>query len=1644
MLPSAISITCARARQKVGELQGFAGTNLRSRLSFRVCFVLLLAAGLLATGSQTVQPANAQIGTVGGIPTRCAPNAVGTLQSPCWAPVPYDGMTPAGGVIVGETGQATFSVTRGLNDYLPDDGIPTKYTDYTWSFWSSTDKNYYENISDLYVSGCLPSSTSCTVKPFNHVHDHWVYYSVGESHTYAVSSMVSPPNPLAKLMVSAFTEQPAPRDLNPYRMKFDASAMVGPVDSNGFDWGSSVVYEWDFGHGSTSSVDGSSAFFGRQCDSIYRVCQAGKVAYHTFPAAGPYTVSLKATFTYPDIPIPKVKVVTSTASRTVAVTGVQGPEAKFRTEVVDKNAGRYRFVSESIGLSPAAVLTWKIDGKAAGAGATLDKTFTAPGPYTVRLEIADSQLTSNAESIVTVEAPKLKVTIANDDGTSNLRVAVGKKIRLRVTVSASSDGIGSLREIHLDPAVLLKPDVEAMIDLVGDPKPAIGAPFALAQGESRSFVQEVEANKDASSAQINFTSAWTALDDGDQVVKGSETASLRADVEAVTVKVTTDPPVFTLAETADGVVPKTVNVKVEITNNLSRPITNVTVDEKPTLKRWKMLPSPVPFPVSVSQPALPSKDIGQIGSKETKTITYKLMVSDDLGFEVSALVLGSDSLGGERITGLGSATVEAKPKYLLRLETRVGIPTAGLLPAGNDIWLRGEVKNATNTVKLDLGPLLPTAEGNAGLMSISSEGEPPNPRDLPPPEVWTLTENSSEKRFGIRVTTAYSEPAVAEEAPSGGTRTTLSFTPWGKVTLEDGTERELKPDDILRIGENTHRISIDDSIALPETSYALLAAAISAGVVEGVFSFVAAIPTMVKELVKLPYTILHAAVELQSQVWASFTQEEKEQFSRDVSFQAASVLVRNAEFGNRKFQEVWDQVNQETLTKLTAAQNQWETGDYASTAQMYSKFASEQIAGVVLPIAFGKLTKSTAVVNALERRSAQLQELMAPILARARAVASIPEVATSLSEIEGGVVLDLPVLETLGGIATDEARSLQSIADESNYVLTVRSRHASSIGWIKKFLAVVKPEAIKIKCVNEIDVLLGYNPEHIGSVVFKQPKAFLEAQRSGESVFQAIDRQLANQGVRPGDPRYLKALVRLESRQKEWQKYEKLYKSWDKQKWVDVGYNYKDNGITSKLRVNRPQARGFQLKAVDGTTEEYIVQLRDSGHQWRPITGDIDGVTFTHADGSALSESEHLWLLEKIRKNPLLAGQHGESGTYIKGGVGFIEDNLKGEAGIQFAPRQPIRAVKFNAKKSYWKNTNEYYLHWDGGYIHSGGRAKVPTVSPVLPALDQLIKNPEKADPAASLSPALPGGTAAEPGQFGRCRLRYGNSATSRALRMRADGTVLERLGGSWVPTTLADSCFVDGPLIDIEVLPNTLSTGNATANVSKVAVNQDVVADPRNLDPNGFQVGQQVTLDPGGSNEETATIAGFGSLIFQTPLQKSHAAGELIIVRAQAIVNPTSHQELVSDSASNVTTTTVVPLTFPGIPTIPSSATPTVASLVPVSAGTASIGSGSASTASVGSGSGGSAAQNTGSTTASSALPGNQETAVADLAAGTPTEPAPLLSSDTSIEPQVAYTGSSLWPLLVAILFLLVGCTCLIPNRWGRRHLPSNRADRS
>ena len=65
----------------------------------------------------------------------------------------------------------------------------------------------------------------------------------------------------------------------------------------------------------------------------------------------------------------------------------------------------------------------------------------------------------------------------------------------------------------------------------------------------------------------------------------------------------------------------------------------------------------------------------------------------------------------------------------------------------------------------------------------------------------------------------------------------------------------------------------------------------------------------------------------------------------------------------------------------------------------------------------------------------------------------------------------------------------------------------------------------------------------------------------------------------------------------------------------------------------------------------------------------------------------------------------------------------------------------------------------------------------------------------------------------------------------------------------------------------------------------------------NGFSIGDNIVINPGGTTEETNTITGFGSIFLQTPLQFDHFAGEQILIQISTSVE--SNFEIIADEYS-------------------------------------------------------------------------------------------------------------------------------------------------
>jgi hypothetical protein len=123
----------------------------------------------------------------------------------------------------------------------------------------------------------------------------------------------------------------------------------------------------------------------------------------------------------------------------------------------------------------------------------------------------------------------------------------------------------------------------------------------------------------------------------------------------------------------------------------------------------------------------------------------------------------------------------------------------------------------------------------------------------------------------------------------------------------------------------------------------------------------------------------------------------------------------------------------------------------------------------------------------------------------------------------------------------------------------------------------------------------------------------------------------------------------------------------------------------------------------------------------------------------------------------------------------------------------------------------------------------------------------------------------------------------ARVLRMNEVGHV-----ESWTPTTgwhLDPAAEAEAGAGTVAVAPQTQVFESTAAGATRVEISSQ---EQMGLAGDWFEVGDEVVLDPGGPHEETATIAGFGSLVFEVPLQFAHGAGELITLMPKpADTNP-------------------------------------------------------------------------------------------------------------------------------------------------------------
>ncbi len=951
---------------------------------------------------------------------------------------------------------------------------------------------------------------------------------------------------------------------------------------------------------------------------------------------------------------------------------------------------------------------------------------------------------------------------------------------------------------------------------------------------------------------------------------------------------------------------------------------------------------------------------------------------------MSAQVQAAGHQGGVN-TAVGEAALSVAAEKYLEFRTTVVSPTAAdtLLDAGQAIWVTGTIKNVTTTASIEVGPPYAQTSGNAGAQTATWDEVGVDATQLTPIGTLVLAPGE-EQKFTTKVVTSWSDPRPNGGVnPSGGTRAYLEFTPWGRATEADGSVTAVTPDLIDATDDDLKiQISIDDSIALPSTDHQALGAGILIGTLEGTIAAGAAIVMGIPDVFIGAYSMMAGATEYQRKIWDSFTEVERDLFVDETSFMILSLLQRNFEYAEQDGAALLEQINASVLGSMTELSTAWETGDYVSSAQVYSKYTAEAIGSVVLPVALAKLAKTPRAVAILARGQAAIQARLAPLAADIARISRLDDAARILRIVEAGAELTPDQISKLYGISPDELIELQRLADKYGLLLTVRSRHPSSIEWIEKFGAMLKPEALKLKTVSDLDAKLGFDPDDVGSLVFRKPEA-LVAHEAGESLGDAVNNFVASKGFTPGTPEWENAIARTVHRADEWKRFEQTYKQWSKNGKIDAPFDYDANGVpTGIIRDADQTVHGFRLvqRHADGDlVEDYLVEMFDiNTGKWRRVTGDIDPIAFTHTDGSPLDAWLHADLLDDMRNSPLLRAAHGESATFLGGGVDFIAQQFKPlEAALQLAPNAIARVVRFNPAKSRWNDPFDYNLFWDGGFVESSA----PKITQAqardygIPVVDQAAYEAAQRIPKRPLKIVEAGAAA----NLGRCRVSLTPSAGT-APTSGVGAVFVDELGalqqvqpdGSSAPSDLARQCFVEtDSVIDIDLLAITqivsgiVGGGFASPRATRATAPGNLgFGAPATLgattltvvDTTGFAPGDLVAIGVGTPEVEVRTLVSVEPFVIDAPLQRDHGDGALVAALASAddetpptttepaptttepvtsTTEPvTSTTEPVTSTGSGSTTSTTEPAVAAGGPTTPNQSVVTPSS-APTSGGT-------------------------------------------------------------------------------------------------------------
>ncbi len=790
------------------------------------------------------------------------------------------------------------------------------------------------------------------------------------------------------------------------------------------------------------------------------------------------------------------------------------------------------------------------------------------------------------------------------------------------------------------------------------------------------------------------------------------------------VSISVSPSKLEVEQNESGAVPLQPTATVTVKDISKVPIEDVTLPA--SLKIGWHGPAPInALPVKqIAGPEPAQLALGTLAPGASTAREYKLQVEGDGQFDIESLVTGSEE--GATVKALGTTTIEPTSQLLVMKNTlgaEVHSQThPSLIKSGTHFLIKVQLSNRSYVHRLQIDPYYAGLEGNALGGGLVSENEPTtfnvatgSMAEVTPSPAIVLEPRETKTYFAVVGTTA--SDAFTKNASGGGTHAVITFKDPEVSTLdaEDNPTPAAEDDIVLTPGSEQFQVGIDDSDPPPPPSDAWEATwAVTKGVVYGLWGLTYGTVRGVVDLgvlyYKGVYSLTTATIDEMyhlTELWAATEADPEarqdliDSIEQKVETEFADAPWLLAEKGAA----LYDTINHAVGAYFTKIGTAWYAGDWREALTDMAETGTTVIGSVAGPaalkLAAGALVRIAPVAEAW---SASLAARYAKTAKALEAVSETIEPAETairgLAEAADGYEPTVNQLRKFIGMDAKEASWLGKFTKERKLSVVLRSRAEESLEWIKKG-AMLKPSWIKSKNVTWLDVeFFGYSPKDVGRVVMRK--------LPGKA---AIEAELEVRGVREGSAEYKAAIERWTERDSTYTKEIHQMEEWNRQKNIKGKWPWKESGVDPKLQADQIKDYKFRLGADEHDPHSLVPEVYDPDTaKWGSITGDIDLVAVTKADGTSLSAEEYVKVLKELAHSPLQI-QHPDSTVWVYDNKFWFskkQDYLNAKGNVQFGADGKARLVSFNeaaSDPSTWTPFN-YRIFWNDGL--SVGPGQVP------------------------------------------------------------------------------------------------------------------------------------------------------------------------------------------------------------------------------------------------------------------------------------------------------------------------------------------------